>query len=76
MDELSALRYTMPIIVSTRQHCDEQQFRTLHKLMYITHIDVFLSVVEGRFIHTSTTTRSHSCSEKSTRTLRVHLVKT
>ena len=27
-----------------------------------------------RFMHTSTTTRSHSCSEKTTRTPRVHLV--
>ena len=32
MDELSASRYIMSIIVSSCQHCDEQQFRTLSKL--------------------------------------------
>ena len=52
--------YIMPMIVSICQHCDEQQFRntvrcTLHD---------FLSSKVG-FIHTSTVTRSHSCSEKN-----------
>ena len=34
IDEFSAPRYIMPIIVSSCQHCDEQQFRTLSCVHY------------------------------------------
>ena len=62
----------MSIIVSSYQHCDEQQFQTLSCALY-TH---FFSN-KARFSHTSTSTvtRLHSCSgKKNTRTSRVHLV--
>ena len=88
MDALSAPRYITPMIVSSCQHCDEQQFQTLSYVHY-----TLLSVVEVSFIHMFiildprnnvnnklankkwlSSTRSHSCSEKTTRTPRVHLV--
>ena len=59
----------MSTIVSNCQHCDDQQFQTL-SCVYTIH-DFLSSKV--RFIHTSTATGSHSCSE-TTRTPRVHLV--
>ena len=61
----------MSIIVSNCQHCDEQQFQTLS----CVQLHDFLSS-KVRFIHTSTVTGSHSCSGKTMRTSRVHLVTT
>ena len=49
----------MSIIVSNCQHCDEQQFQTL--VMCTLH-DILSS--KSQFIHTSTDTGLHSCSEK------------
>ena len=48
----------MPIMVSMCQHFAEQQFRN-------THYTIFCSS-KARFMHTSTV-RSHSCSENTTR---------
>ena len=59
----------MSIIVSSGQHCYEQQFQTLA----CVHYTIF-SVVKLDLFHTSTVTGSHSYSEKTTRTPRVHLV--
>ena len=57
MNELSAPRYIMPKSVFSCQHCDEHvKFQILS---YTLHD--FLSV-KVRFIHTSTVTRSQSCS--------------
>ena len=57
------------MIVSSCQHCDEQQFQTL----MCTLLDFFSSKI--RFIHRRTDTGSHYCSIKKTmRTPRVHLV--
>ena len=42
MNELSAPRYIMPMIVSRGQHCDKQQFFTLSYVHY-----TILSVVES-----------------------------
>ena len=50
----------MSIIVYNCQHCDEQQF--LNTVMCTLHN--FLSS-KVRFIHTSTVTRSDSCSGKN-----------
>ena len=72
MVELSAPRYIMPMIVSSCHHCEEQLFHTLTYVHYI--YTQFCQLSKVRFIHTSTTTRSHSCFEKTTRTARVHLV--
>ena len=47
------------IIVSSYQHCDEQQFQTLARALYT----IFFSN-KARFSHTSTVTRLHSCSGK------------
>ena len=67
---LHAPRYIMFIIVSSYQHCDEQQFQTLARALYT----IFFSN-KARFSHTSTVTRLHPCSgKKNTRTHRVHLV--
>ena len=68
MDELSAPRYIVPMIVS-RNIAMNNNFEHCH--MYTTQ---FCQESKVRFIYTSTTTRSHSCSEKTTRTPRVHLV--
>ena len=46
-------------------------FEPCQASMYMTQ---FCQQSKVRFNHTSTTTRSHSCSEKITRTPRVHLV--
>ena len=62
---LTDIRYIISIILC--QHCDEQQFPILCTLQ-----DFLSSKV--RFIHTSTVTRLHSCTEKNTRALRIHLV--
>ena len=69
MDELSAPRYIMPMIVSSCQHCDKQQFQTLLCVHY-----TFIHESKVRFINTSTATKSQSCSEKTTRTPGVYLV--
>ena len=52
----------MSIILSSYQHCDEQQFQTLSCALNL-HI---FSSNEARFIHTSTVTRLglHSCHGK------------
>ena len=34
MNELSALRYIMPMIVSICEHCDEQQFQSLSCVLF------------------------------------------
>ena len=54
-------RYTMSIIVSSYQHCDEQQFQTLSCALY-----TFVFSNKARFSHVSTVTvtRLHSCSGK------------
>ena len=54
-------RYTMSIIVSSYQHCDEQQFQTLSCALY-----TFVFSNKARFNHVSTVTvtRLHSCSGK------------
>ena len=49
---------TMSIILSSYQHCDEQQLNTL---MCILHN---FPSIKARFSHTITFTRLHSCSEK------------
>ena len=51
----------MSIIVSSYQHCDEQQFQTLSCALY-----TFVFSNKARFSHTSsvTVTRLHSCSGK------------
>ena len=59
----------MPMIVSICHHCNEQQFRNT---VMCTLRDFLSSKV--RFMHTSTVTRSHSCSEETTLRRRVHLV--
>ena len=59
----------MSIIVSNCQHCDEQHFQ---KAVMCTLHDFHSSKI--RFIYTSTVTGSDSCSGKTTRTPRVHLV--
>ena len=71
MDELSAPRYIMTMIASICQRCNEQQFR--NTVMCRSTLREFLSGKVG-FMHTSTVTRSHLCSEKTRRTPRVHLV--
>ena len=48
----------MSIILSSYQHCDEQQFK--HSLVHFTQFFEY----KARFIHTSTVTRLHSCSGK------------
>ena len=47
MDGLPAPRYIMFIIVSSYQHCDEQQFQTLGRALYT----IFFSN-KARFSHT------------------------
>ena len=59
MDELSAPRYIMPMVVSICQHCDEQQF--WNTVMCTLHN--FLSS-KVWFMHTSTVSRLHSYFEK------------
>ena len=51
---------TKSIILSSYQHCDEQQFQTLSCAFY-TIIPVLKL---DRFSHTSTVIRLHSCSGK------------
>ena len=60
----------MSIIVSNCQHCDDQQFQTLS----CVHYTIFLVVKLNLFIRTLSVIGSGSCSEKTTRTFRVHLV--
>ena len=60
----------MSIIVSNCQHCDDQT--TISNTVMCTLND-FLGITV-RFIYTSTVTRSDSSLEKTTRTLRVHLI--
>ena len=62
MDGLPAPRYIMFIIVSSYQHCDEQQFLTLARALYT----IFFGN-KARFSHTCTVTRLHSCSGKKIR---------
>ena len=59
MDELSAPRNIMPMIVFICQHRDEQQFRNT---VMFTLRDFFSDKV--MFMHTSTVTRSHFSYEK------------
>ena len=49
----------MSIIVSSYQHCDEQQFQTLSCALY-----TFFFSNKVKFSHTSTVIRLHSCSGK------------
>ena len=46
MDELFALRYIMSTIVSSCQHCDEQQFQSLSCVHYtifsVVKLDLFI----------------------------------
>ena len=50
---------TKLIILSSYQHCDEQQFQTLSCAFY-----TIFSSIKARFSHTSTVTRLYSCSGK------------
>ena len=59
MDGLPATRYIMSIIVSSYQHCDEQQFQALSCVLYT----IFFSN-KARFSHTSTVTRLHFALRK------------
>ena len=69
MDELSALRYIMLLIVSSCQHCNEQQFQ----LLSCVHYTIFSVVKLDLFVRALT--RDHILAlEKTTRTPRVHLV--
>ena len=70
MDELSAPRYIMPMIVSSGQHCDEPQFQTLSCL----HYTIFSVVKLDVFMRALTVTRSHSCPENTTRAPRAYFV--
>ena len=70
MDEMSASRYSMSMMVSICQHFDDQQFR-------YTVICTLHDVLSGkfRFTHTSTVPINHLLAlKKTTRTPRVHLV--
>ena len=60
--ELFAPRYIMPMIVFICQHCHEQQFRNTVMCCCVLICDFLSSKV--KCMHTSTVTRSHSCSEK------------
>ena len=60
------------MIVSSCQHCDEQQFQTLSCVVLCTLHDFLSSRKLALFI--STAIRSHSCSGKTTCPTRVHLV--
>ena len=52
----------MPMVVSSWQHCNEQQFQTLSCI----HYTIFL-VVLSRFIHTSIVTIDHIIALKKLR---------
>ena len=69
MDELSALRYIMSVIVTSCQHCDEQQFQTLS----CVHDTIFSLVNLDLFIHALTLNHILAL-KKTTRMPRVHLV--
>ena len=60
----------MSIIVSNCQHCYEQEF--YNTVMYTPHD--FRSSKVRLIIHTSTVTGPDSCSGKTKRTTRVHIV--
>ena len=64
MDGLPAPRYIMSIILSSYQHCDEQQFQKLSSALY-----TFFFSNKTRFNRTSTVTRLHSCHGKKIRVL-------
>ena len=69
MDGLPAPRYIMSIIVSSYQHCDEQQFHTLSCALYTILSVIKLDlVIQALFLYYILTL------EKNTRTPRVHLV--
>ena len=69
IDELSAPKYIIPVIVFSCQHCDEQKFQTLscvHLLHYLSSrkLDIFIRAL----------LRSHPCCRKNYGSSRVHLV--
>ena len=66
MDGLSALRYIMSMIVSSCQHCDEQQFQSLS----CVHYSIFSVVKLDLFIR-ALTRENTLALEKTTRTPRI-----
>ena len=54
-------RYIMRMIVSSCQHCDEQQLQTLS----CVHYTIFSVVIINIFIRALAATSSHPCSGKN-----------
>ena len=67
LDELSAPRYIVPLIVSSWHHCDERQFHTLsylHNFVSCRKLDLFIrSLLLDHIL----------VLKKTTRTPRLHL---